>query len=176
MTRSSSEETFRRHLPQALILLRKARGYTQQELTERVGIQQPVLCRYETGASTPTSARLAHVLHALSASWTELDLALTEVQRAEELGDTPSEKSVLESPAKSLEDLMVAFMEARQEGYSQKFCRELVEQTQYILRLQARLNLKEGFDEDNHRPADGEGRADPGDRLVQEHFRAKKLG
>ncbi len=101
MTPSSSEARFRNELPGALQLLRKARGFTQEELAGRAGIQQAVLCRYETGASTPTAARLAVVLHALVASWTELDLALAEVQRAAG-GRAFPESSNSRSPRKTI--------------------------------------------------------------------------
>lgn len=152
MTRSSNEEPFRQHLPQALVLLRKSRGFTQQELAERVNIQQPVLCRYETGASTPTSARLAQVLHAMVASWTDLDLALAEVKRAEEHGDTPSEEAVLEQSDSTTEDLMFAFMNASQNGRGEEFIREIIEQARYMARLQSRLNVKKVFEDDEELP------------------------
>lgn len=144
-----SEESFREHLPQALVLLRKARGFTQQELASRADIQQPVLCRYETGVSTPTSARLAKVLHALVATWTDLDLALAEVRRALEHDEEPSPKAILNRPPSTKEDLMLAFMTASQEGRGQQFIKDLIEQGQSLARLQSRMNLQKALEGDD---------------------------
>lgn len=165
MTPSSSEARFRNELPGALRLLRKARGFTQEELAGRAGIQQAVLCRYETGASTPTAARLAVVLHALVASWTELDLALAEVQRAADQGDEPSQKAVLERPESTQDDLMIAFMNASQEGRGPQFVHDLLEQVRYLARLQSRMSLQKVFEEESEDEpkGDGDDRAADGD-------------
>ncbi len=165
MTRSSSEVCFRKELPGALRLLRKARDLTQEELAGRAGIQQAVLCRYETGASTPTAARLAVVLHALVASWTDLDLALTEVQRAAEQGEEPSQKAVLERPETTKDDLMISFMSASQEGRGQQFVQDLMEQARYLARLQSRMGLQKVFEEETEGEpkGDGDDRAADGD-------------
>lgn len=51
---------------------RRARGMTQQELAERVGIESVTLSRMETGVSLPSIARLADIADALDTRLAEL--------------------------------------------------------------------------------------------------------
>lgn len=51
---------------------RRARGMTQQELAERVGVESVTLSRLETGVSIPSITRLADIADALDTRLAEL--------------------------------------------------------------------------------------------------------
>ncbi len=59
-------------LGQNIASKRRARGLTQQELAERVGIESVTLSRLETGTSLPSITRLSAIADALDAGMAEL--------------------------------------------------------------------------------------------------------
>lgn len=59
-------------LGQNIAAKRRAKGLTQQELAEKVGIESVTLSRLETGASLPSIIRLSEIADALDAGLSEL--------------------------------------------------------------------------------------------------------
>lgn len=144
MAMSANEKRFREDLPDALVLLRKARGWTQGELAQRMGASQPILCRFETGNRTPTSASLSEHLHALQANWADLNAALEEVRRAKRKNVEPAHEALTLGEDNSQEDLLVAYLAAAEEGRGEEFVNQAVEQARYLARLRERLQRRRG--------------------------------
>jgi transcriptional regulator with XRE-family HTH domain len=62
-------------LGRALAMLRVSRGLSQRQLAELVGTSAGVLCRYETGRSTPSFPAVYRVLRAMGCSLRTLESA-----------------------------------------------------------------------------------------------------
>lgn len=142
MSMSANEKRFREDLPDALVLLRKARGWTQGELAERMGVSQPILCRFEKGNRTPTSASLSEHLHALQANWADLNAALEEVRRAKRKNVEPAHQALNLGEDNSQEDLLVAYLAASEEGRGEEFVNKALQQARYLARLRERLQRR----------------------------------
>lgn len=156
MTDSSNDHRFRRDLPDALVLLRQARGLSQKELADRLGLDPSVLSRYEHGVSSPNADRLAALLNALMASWAELDVALGEVRRSRKDAEPPEPEAVLLGLDTTREDATLALLAAVKEGRAEEFVHRLIEQARYVARLYHRLKTWEPVDETEEPDETGE--------------------
>ena len=168
MTNSSNDDRFRRDLPEALVLLRKTRELSQQELAKRLGLDPSVLSRYETGASSPNAGRLGAILNALPATWAEMDLALGEVRRARGEGEPPKPEAVLLRTDATREEATLALLAAVQEGRAEELVNRLSEQARYVASLYHRLKTWEPVEDEEEPEENGDGEPDengdePGD-------------
>jgi transcriptional regulator with XRE-family HTH domain len=68
VTANHEAHWFAMAFPQRLLTLRKARGLTQQQLADKVGVHVVQLRRYEAGRAQPTLDVLKHIAIALSVS------------------------------------------------------------------------------------------------------------
>lgn len=57
--------------------LREAKGLTQAELAQRIGVQQPAIVKYENGDCMPPLTRAFRLAHALDCTVQELGLVDT---------------------------------------------------------------------------------------------------
>lgn len=159
MTDPSFDHRFRRDLPDALVLLRQSRGVSQKALADRLGLDPSTLSRYEHGSSRPNSGRLADILAALTATWSELDAALARVRKSREDGEPPDPASVLLRTDATREDATLALMAAVREGRAQELVERLIDQSRYVSTLYHRLKTYEPLtDEDAE--ADGDAKDD----------------
>lgn len=147
MSMSAIEKRFREELPEALVLLRKARGWSQGELAEKMGVSQPILCRFERGHRTPTSVSLSQHLRALQADWGDLNKALKEVRRAKGMEGEPSPQALTLGDGTSKDDLLVAYLAAAEDGRGDEFVDRALEQARYLVQLRERVK-KRRSDED----------------------------
>lgn len=135
MTKPSFDNHFRRDLPATLVLLRQSRGLSQKELADRLGLDPSTLSRYEHGASRPNAGRLADILAALTATWSELGAALARVRKSRGDGEPPKPESVLLHTDATREDATLALLAAVREGRGKEFVERLIDQTRYVSSL-----------------------------------------
>lgn len=60
-----SEEDLVHRIAERILLLRKSREMSQEELAERLGTKQPAIARLEGGYGNPTARRIANIAYAL---------------------------------------------------------------------------------------------------------------
>lgn len=161
MTKSAWGESFREDLPAALGLLRQARGLSQEDLAQELDIHKTLVSRYETGDRTPGSGRLSAILEALGADWNDLQAALDEVRHAESEGQLASPDALTFDEATTQETLMVAFLEAAEDGRAEEFVNRMIEQTRYVTRLYDRLKKRKAASDQS-----SEGNPEPTDPAI----------
>lgn len=135
MKNQVTRERFRKALPQALVMLREARGLSQAELSRRLDISSATMCRYEKGDYKPGVIRLAHILEVLGCDFGDLDDALKQVWAAEDEGVEPTPDLLLQSDATENEKLMAAYAMAAAHGQGDHLVERAIRQAQVLSRM-----------------------------------------
>lgn len=78
-----------------ILNMRKARGWSQEELAERVGVTRQAVSRWESGSAKPDADKIIAVcdLFGVSADYLLRDLATGEAQRTEQIASCEEKKA-----------------------------------------------------------------------------------
>ena len=78
-----------------ILNMRKARGWSQEELAERVGVTRQAVSRWESGSAKPDADKIIAVcdLFGVSADYLLRDMATGEAQRTEQMGSCEEKRA-----------------------------------------------------------------------------------